>query len=237
MNTGESERSHLLNQIENWGFYLLPKSHRNSLGHTGLLVAIREHPTDAHFDPETLHVRILDEDGVPEWTRFGLEWHYQKSCRVCAGRVILRDRKKKKVEFFTFGGSLESFAVSDEIVYSLRSSAPIIHVVEKPETPGDAFVFETEVQLAKLRARWSGDDADVYRRMGQADPLKLYLASVDAVLTQLNNAPQMSGHQAELEKTLREERHWLEHMGQWPVTLCTLEQILAPSSHTRPAVA
>ncbi len=231
MNTRESEKAHVLEQIENWGFHFLPKSHPHSLGHTGLLVAIRENPTNAHFDPETLYTCVLYDDGVPEWTTFGLKWRHPKSCRVCAGRVILQDRAKNVVEFFTFGGTLESFSATGETAYSLRSPAPIIEVVDRMETPGDAFVFETEVQIAKLHARWGVDDVGFSRTLGHADPLELYLASVDAVLAQLNKVPHMGEHRAELDKTLLEERHWLEETSQWPVKLPTLEQLLAPSSH------
>lgn len=227
MKPGESEQTHLLKQIENWGFYLLPKLHRHSLGHTGLLVAIREHPTSAHFDPETLYTRVLYEDGVPEWTTFGLIWHHPQSCRICAGRVILRDRNKKAVEFFTFGGSLESFAVPGETVYSLRSPAPVIELVDRMETPEDAFVIDTEAQLAKLHARWGVDDVGMNRRLGQADPLELYAASVDAVLAQFKNAPHMGEHRAELERTLLEERRWLEETGRRTTESRTLEQLLA----------
>jgi hypothetical protein len=60
----------ILHRMEHWGYYLLPKSHRESPGYTGLLVAIRETPTREHFDPESIRLRIIEEGKETSWATF-----------------------------------------------------------------------------------------------------------------------------------------------------------------------
>jgi hypothetical protein len=224
----ESQTAHLVHQLTNWGYYLLPRSSPHSPGHTGLLVAIRETPTRAHFDPESIRAQLLDEDGVPEWTTLHREWHFPASCRVCAGRVILRDRVKKAAEFFTFGGTLESIVVPGETVYSLRSPAPIVELFGKTSGPTDDFVFKIEALFAELHAEWGMDDAGFGRRLGQTDPEQLYVASLDLLLTQLKQTRVLREGHPELYTLLLEERDWLKKVNRWPVELPTLGQLLAP---------
>ena len=58
--------------MENWGYYLLPKSHWNSPGYTGLLVAIRADPSRMHYDPQSIRLRLRDKHGEATWMTFGL---------------------------------------------------------------------------------------------------------------------------------------------------------------------
>lgn len=95
-----------LELMQNWGYYLLPKSHRDSPGYAGLLVAIRQQPTGEHFDPRRLHLRLRDVKGIVEWRTLDWLTPLEASAHACPGRLILRDRFDKSVEFFTFGGSL-----------------------------------------------------------------------------------------------------------------------------------
>jgi hypothetical protein len=48
------DESSLLRQVAGWGYYLLPRSHPHSPGHPGLLIAIRQKPTEKHFDPQSI---------------------------------------------------------------------------------------------------------------------------------------------------------------------------------------
>jgi hypothetical protein len=222
---------HLVHQLANWGYYLLPQASPCSPGHTGLLVAIRETPTQAHFDPESIGANILDEDGVPEWTTLHREWRFPTSSRVSAGRVILRDRVKKTVEFFTFGGTIESFAVPGETVYSLRSPAPILEI-----TPGesgsdiDDLIFEVETLLARLHTAWGMDDDHFGLHLGQVAPDQLYVASLNSILTKLKQTPALRERHSELYTLLLKEKDWLKKNDCWPEDQPTLEQLLAPGA-------
>ena len=228
MTMSESNTTLLLHQVENWGYYLLPKSHPHSPGYTGLLVAIRETPTKRHFDPEKIRLQILDEHSVPKRMTFYLKWHLVKSRQVCTGRVILRDRRDKKVEFFTFGGSIESVSVSGETVYSLRSTAPILHLTDKEESIPNLLAAETEILIAKQEVRWKGDDEGFGRQLAQIGPLQFYVASISSLLARSEQTSALQKEIAELYTMLHKERNWLKETGQWSDRLPPLEQLLSP---------
>jgi hypothetical protein len=93
----------VLDEMEDWGYYLLPRAHLHSPGHTGLRIAIRGTPTKLHFDPELVRLRLRDKTGSADWTTLELGSPDQGTRRVCPGRVTVRDRLDKRVHFFTFG--------------------------------------------------------------------------------------------------------------------------------------
>jgi hypothetical protein len=217
----------LLQQMEHWGYYLLPKSHPDSLGYTGLLVAIREKPTGMHFDPVTLHLR-LRQDEQARWGTLGLESAVEKSTFVCPGRVILRDRKLKEVEFFTFGGSLEALSVPAESVYSLRSPAPILAVTEMLESPADQFAFDTEVMLARFNAKWGLDEEGFERRLAQVTATQFYLANFHAILQRYEKSRALREQHHHFYHVLLKEKKWLEDANEWPSVPPMLETLLSP---------
>jgi len=228
VNMSESNTTQLLHQVEKWGYYQLPRSHPHSPGYTGLLVAIREAPTERHFDPEKIRLQILDEDGIPQRMTFGLEQHLAKSRQVCTGRVILQDRRDKEVEFFTFGGSIESVSVPGETVYSLRSTAPILQLTDEGESIPNLLAAETEVLIAKQRVRWRADDEGFGMQLAQVGPLQFYVATVSSLLACAEQTSVLPNEIAELYTVLCKERSWLEETGQWPDRLLSLEQLLSP---------
>lgn len=224
----ELNATQLLHQVENWGYYLLPKSHSHSPGYTGLLVAIRERPTKKHFDPERISLQVLDEQGVPQGMTFHLKWHLTKSRRVCAGRVILRDREEKEIEFYTFGGSCESVSVSGETVYSLRSTAPILQLTEKGESLSDLLAGEMEILIAKQHVRWGEDDEGYGRQLAQIEPVQLYVMSISSLLVRTRREGGWRKEVVEVNTMLLEERNWLEEVGQWPDRPPQPEELLSP---------
>jgi hypothetical protein len=227
------EKQSILHLMENWGYYLLPQSHPDSLGYTGLLVAIRKEPTGKHFDPQTMRLRLRDKYEQAKWTTLWLhspmELPIEASIRVCPGEVILRDRTDKRVDFFVFGGSLEAVSVPGETVYSLRSPAPILRLTDDPESVPDQVASETEALIGELRVRWGSDEEGFARRLAQVDPFQFYLATLQAILARYerdHHVLQDAFHEFYL--ALRNEKRRLMDGGQWPAILPTLEELLAP---------
>lgn len=214
--------------MKDWGYYLLSQSHRDSPGYTGLLVVIRKQPTGKHFDSETLHLRIRDIEGVAR--RRTLSWLSAPpdSDRVCPGRVILRDRFDKSVEFFTFGGSLEVISRPGEIVYSLRSPAPILELTAQSETVPDQLASETELLIGELQVRWRLDEEGFDRRLGEVDPLRFYLATLRSILLHYERAQPLGKVYHEFYDALLQEKAWFVAEGLWPANLPLLEDLLAP---------
>ena len=226
------EEQSILHLMENWGYYLLPQSHPDSPGYTGLLVAIRKQPTEKHFDPQAMRLRLRDKYDQAKWTTLGLhsplELPIKTSIHVCPGEVILRDRTDKRADFFVFGGSLEAVSVPGETVYSLRSPAPILRLTDDPESVPDQFASETEALIGELRVRWGSDEEGFARRLAQVDPFQFYLATLQAILARYErdrHILQETFHEFYL--ALRNEKGWLMERGRWPAILPTLEELLA----------
>jgi len=217
----------LLKLMKDWGYYLLPQSHRDSPGYPGVLVVIRDQPTGKHFDPKTLYLPLQDE-GVARWTKLRWSSPPTDSNHVCPGRVILSDRFDKRVEFFTFGGSLEATSGPGEMVYSLRSPAPVLELVAQQETIPDQLASETETLIAKIKARWELDDSGFNRRLAEVDPLQFYLATLQSILLQYKRAPTLEEVYHELRDALLREKEWLVAKDLWPANPPTLEDLLAP---------
>jgi hypothetical protein len=227
------EEQPILHLMENWGYYLLPKSHPDSPGYTGLLVAIRKKPTEKHFDPQTMRLRLRGEYNQAKWTTLGLhspvELPIKASMHVCPGEVILRDRIDKRADFFTFGGSLEAVSVPGEAVYSLRSPAPVLQLTDDLESVPDQLASETEALIGELQVRWGADEEGFARRLAQVDPLQFYLATLQAILARYerdHHVLEETFHEFYL--ALRNEKRRLVERRQWPAALPTLEEILAP---------
>jgi hypothetical protein len=117
--------------MKDWGYYTLEKPHPGSPGYTGLVVAIRKQPTVKHFDPETVHLCRRDDYGLPKGTTVSLISPLaEETGTVCPGIIRLRDRTGREVDFYTFGGSLETAVRSGEMVVVVRSPAPILELTD-----------------------------------------------------------------------------------------------------------
>ena len=227
------EEQSILHLMENWGYYLLPQSHPDSPGYTGLLVAIRKQPTEKHFDPKTMRLRLRDKYDQAKWTTLGLhspqELPIKASIHVCPGEVILRDRTDKRAIFFVFGGSLEAVSVPGETVYSIRSPAPILKLTDDPESVPDQLASETEALIGELEVKWGANEEGFARRLAQVEPFQFYLATLQAILTRYerdHHILEETFHEFYL--ALRHEKGRLMERGQWPATLPTLGELLAP---------
>jgi hypothetical protein len=225
----------LLELMKNWGYYLLPQSHRDSPGCAGVLVVIREQPTGKHFDPKKLYLPLRDVDGIARWTKLSWSSPTTDSNHVCPGRVILSDRFDKRVEFFTFGGSLEVTSGLGEMVCSLHSPAPVLELVAQQETIPDQLASETEALMGKIRARWYLDDKGFNQRLAEVNPLQFYLATLQSILFQYEHTPALEEVYHELRDSLLREKAWLVAKDLWPANPPRLEDLLAPGSRLKHA--
>ncbi len=223
-----SEQS-VLELMKNWGYYSLAKPHPDSPGHSGLLVAIREEPTGKHFDVQKLHLRLRDENGGAKWRTFIWLSPLEGAGHVCPGTVTLEDRSDKQVEFFTFGGSLEITSGSGEVVYSLRSPAPVLELTSPEETVPDRLAVETEGLLGRIEVKWGEDKKDGFgQRLAEVDSLQFYLAALGSILRHYEQVHTTEEAHHEFFDVLRREREWLIEKGLWPAKPLMLEDLLAP---------
>lgn len=217
-----------MRQVASWGYYLLPKSHPQSPGHPGLLIAIRQMPTEKHFDPEAVQLHLCGSDGGAEAVTLTLTSSLHGSGRVCPGLVILHDRVDKRADFFVFGGSLEASFSPGETIYSLASAAPILPVTTDSQSFSNQLAFETQAMIGGMLARWGAYDKAFEQRLAQVDPFELYLASLHSILQRYEKAPALRHSFARFYAALAQEKQWLAQAQQWPAHPVGLDGLLAP---------
>jgi hypothetical protein len=223
-----SEQSHL-ELMKDWGYYPLAGPHPDSPGYGGLLVAIRKEPTGKHFDAQTLHLRLRDEYGQASWRTLSWLSSLEDIAHVCPGMITLQDRSGKQVEFFAFGGSLEMTSGVEEMIYSLRSPAPVLELTAHEETASDQLAAETEELLAKIEVKWGKDEKGFNRRLAEVDALQFYLSTLASILHRYEQVHILETAHHDLFTTLRREREWLVEKHLWPDKPLALEDLLAPS--------
>lgn len=218
----------LIEQVKKWGYYSLPRADPQCPGCSGLLVAIRAHPTGRHFDPQTLHLRLRDEHGLARWRTLSWTLPLEGPAHLCPGRVTLHGHLGREADFFTFGGSVEVAFQADEHVYHLHSPAPFLELSRYQETAANQLAAEAELLMAEIEARWGRDELGFLRRLAEVDPLQFYLAFLRSTLVRYEQADRLQKVYGAFYDVLLRERGWFIAQGLWPDALPTLEEILAP---------
>ncbi len=219
----------VLKKMGDWGYYVLPQEQLHRMGCRGLLVALRDKPSRVHFDPETLHLHLKEEDQAVGVT-LTFESPVHESQVVCPGQVTLNDRFNKHIDFFTFGGSLQAYADPTEVVYTLESPAPVLELTGEIENLPDQFAAEVEMMLGVFQARWGTDDRGFAQRLAELDPFQFYSASLESILKRYDRAHELRDTYHPLYEALHHEKEWLIKAGQWPHHEITLGQLFDPLS-------
>lgn len=141
-----------------------------------LFATLAAEPTGEHFDPEEISLPVAVEGaGVDRLNLYPHSLHH-RTYRVAAGRVILRDRRDKKIGFFTYGGTLHVTTQADALACRLESPSPIIELTPDEEDPHVLLAIESEALLARRRAAHVHEEDAFGHRLATADPLVLFLA-------------------------------------------------------------
>ena len=218
----------LVSMMEHWGYSLAPSPHPYAPGQHVLLVAMREIPTEMHFDPESIQLRMGETGDTLNWSTIRLKYPLHGVRQAGLGRVIVSDRVEKQVEFFTYGGTLEATHGHDKVVYALRSPAPILEIDLELQDFSAQLAFETEVLLGEAQAQWHGNEQGFARRLAQLDPARCYLAAVHSILSHYEHNRRLSNGFHLFHMALAKEREQLVEMGLWPADAARLEDLLAP---------
>jgi len=214
--------------VAGWGYCLYSRPHPRSPGFSRVLVAIRKAPTEAHFDPEVIELRLHEMDGTTSRTALGLKPPFQDVRHFCPGEVIVRDRVNKHVSFFGFGGSVQAVTRRGETVYSLSSPAPILEMTRCLADIPEHLACEAEAIIKRAEAKWAPDLEDFEKRLAQMDPLVCYVSAVRSVLMQHRGSTKLRRGSPQFYSDLQRERTWLTKVGHWAITPLTLEGLLAP---------
>jgi hypothetical protein len=217
----------ILNKLEHLGYYLLPRTHAHSPGHSGLLVFLVAGPgPDVAFVPHTLQTRVLDVDHTAHWTRFEATTPVTSVRTVIPGKFILRDRQDQEVEFFVFGGALTAETVSNGSIYSFQSRAPVLMMTRTSHNIATHLAVEVEVLLAEQRAIFYAAEHTFLKRLSQVDPFQLYLTCLQTILDRYEHVEPLRDQYRDFFHMLKMEKAWLIETGQWPQQTTPLQALL-----------
>lgn len=174
-----------------FGFYFYPATDTRSHGHPKFAFNLYTQPTGEHFDPEHAVLPGTRPKGGIEHISLSHPWRGGNSnLHICIGRILLTDRLHKKVEAFSFGGTLAISPHEDHTACVLTSTAPIFDLVR----PGDTLTNVTsgiEVAIAEQRAHWK-DDYAFEETLATTEPAELYLATLLAHQASLAAIPELA---------------------------------------------
>lgn len=217
----------IFQRLRNLGYFLLPRTHEHSPGHSGLLVLLQDNPAPGvAFVPHSMHACVVGHDGAVHWTSFEPTTTVTSVRDVAPGKVILRDRDNQDVEFFVFGAALTAEAAHEGTIYSLHSRAPVLATNRTHHSVATHLAVEVEVLLAEQRARLYAAEESLLQCLVQIDPFLLYETCLQAILTRYEQVPPLRHQYPDFFHALQVEKEWLIATGQWPHTVGELSELL-----------
>lgn len=181
-------------------------------------------PTEKHFDVLRAHFVVKTQAGAVKRLKITHPWTYEEVARVCAGVIILEDRNRKEEEAFTFGGQLKIKAEEMQTVCTMVSTAPILEI-SRAIPLHRLLVEEMEILFAERQAKYTNCH-EYELKLGNADPLDLYLACLKELRDKFERFPHMDNEYLQFLRYLHTEEHRLETAGLFRKPRPELEDIL-----------
>ncbi|MCA9933230.1 MAG: hypothetical protein KC415_04870 [Anaerolineales bacterium] len=212
------------------GYHFYPSEIGHPMAHSRLDISLFAHPTQRHYDPERADFRVMGLDGGREHLTLSHNWHGPRDYRVCAGRILLHDRKGKLVEAFSFGGKLTIINQDDLTLCTLTSTAPILNLVTS-QTAVTRLVSEFEALLARQEAAWVHHPFAFQKKLASLEPDRLFAAGLLSMSHAYAEIPPnaRNGNIREEDHIVHELIAALKKHSLWPADLQNLETLLAES--------
>ena len=168
------------------GYRFYPAVDSHMPGHPQLDIVMHATPTDEHFDPEQLICRIATSD-KPVSLHVLHPWTEDSTYKICAGDVIIEDRKQQHLTAFTFGGTLTIDSNFRRTICTITSPVPLLEYSEQPSPLDQQLIDEANILFAERRA---AQDEDTFaQRLAAADPVQLYQACLLALHAKFKHFP------------------------------------------------
>lgn len=181
-------------------------------------------PTEMHFDVKSAHFFAKTQAGGIERLSVIHPWSFEETAQICAGLVEMEDRKGKKEKAFTFGGRLQVDSQEALTTCTLLSSAPILEI-SGASPLHKLFIEEVEILLAERKAEYT-HASDYKKRLIQAHPQQLYLASLDSLIRKFQTFPNKNEVYARFLVYLHHQKHRMEAAGLVKGPIPPVSQIL-----------
>jgi hypothetical protein len=163
------------------GYWFYPSDWYHAPRGNRLDIVIKERASGLQFDPHSVHLPVKFEHDTIESLIIGHSWAFANTYGACAGLVEIINPIGKKNEAFTFGGHLVIENHDGLTMCSLTSPAPILDI---SSATIDSMMLIDEIQIlyAERRAALLSDPHTFERHLVNADPLELYIASLDFLI-------------------------------------------------------
>jgi hypothetical protein len=169
-----------------FGYWFTNPDSSHTSGSYRLEIYINETPTKQHFDPEKLHLFVKSETGLIESLAIRHPWDFNSVYQALAGSIEMTDRNGKEEEAYTFGGSFKIESQDLFTICTLDSPAPILEISSANHLLM-TFIEEVEILFAKRRAALLSKPHIYEQHLVNADPFKLYYASLNALIEQFEH--------------------------------------------------
>ena len=213
--------------LVHFGYFFFPSTYRPPLGHAAFDVYLSGPHTDWYFDTQAATFAVAAEDAIRQ-VRIMHPWpQAPQRLRVVFGRFYLIAHNGDLVEGCSFGGDLEIVDHGTHTSCHLTSSAPIFDI-ENPNGFIALLEPEIEAELARLRAEWTGTDAEFDRRIAGIDPATLCATSLDFIDRYLHSQPQATEDDQIMDERNAVHRaiHTLRDAGEWPEIVPSLRDLI-----------
>ena len=210
----------------NFGYWFVPPESSHAPGGSSLIIIINESPTEDHFDPKKIHISVKSEEDSIGFQTIRHPWMFDRTYQVLAGSIEITDRYGKEEEAFSFGGSLKIVSQDKSTICTLESPAPILEI-SSSDSILMMFIEEIEILFAKRRAVLLSKPHKYEKRLMNADPVKLYLACLNALTYKFEHLHSEEGLRIdEFLNFLHDERKRFKDEGLTPLLVPVLEEIL-----------
>lgn len=209
------------------GLIYYPSRYDPPLGHAGFEARLTGGAVGRYFDASRVLFPI-EQAGTLRRLAVAHPYRMGEELRFASGRVRLEAFDGDVIEIVTFGGRAHITTTGEQTVVRAESSAPFLPLSDAPDSPFVILESEFEAVLAQSRAGWGGDESRHLDRLGEVEPLTLFVAAIatlDERLTRLARADEDEATRAALH-LVRQMRHTLERAGEWPADAPDLTQLL-----------
>ena len=215
-------------QDKELGFIFIPFKERESIGFKELIINIAEIPSGKHFDPVAIDffAATKDQTAVEEFTVFH-PYSNNMKMDIVAGKIDMKDKKGKREEAFSFGGSLHILSQSENTQCRLVSNAPILPLNPR-NTPVHNLLDEIQILMAERKAAWIQEGEEAFeKKLINIDPLQLCVVCLNTILKEFSDPELQSlGTNRILVDLIRKEINYLKESGMWPAEIPSIVEIL-----------
>ena len=209
------------------GLIYYPSRYVPPLGHAGFEVRLSDTPGERYFDARRALFPV-EQGGVLR--RLAVEHPYRlgEEVRFMSGRIRLEAHRGDVEEVVTFGGQAVVNVEGNETVCRVTSAAPFLPLGEGDKTPFALLAVELEVIMAESRAGWGRDESSHLDRLGNVEPLTLFVASLKTLEERLGRLAHVErgDETRQALHLVRDMRRRLEETGEWPSSAAGLADIL-----------